>query len=238
MWVKMRKSKLSETFSKGVVLLVFLMLLSQFIFFAVKVIDNYRTDLSEVSPITPINVEIRGEIKETGQTKQNKKIRASGELKISGDSVKKYPPEVVVQKKDDGWKWDIVELNTADSSALVSLPYIGPYYAKKILEYRERLWGTFADIEQLLEIRGIDSVTFGKFSSRVYIDTNYISFIDLYELPQDSLAIHPYVGTYAAKGIVRFRGLCPKNHFSVDTLVACGVISKDQGRRLKRYIKK
>ena len=52
----------------------------------------------------------------------------------------------------DGWKWDMVELNSADSAALVELPGIGGYYAKQIIRFREKLWGSYANIEQLLEI--------------------------------------------------------------------------------------
>ncbi|HJB44538.1 MAG TPA: helix-hairpin-helix domain-containing protein, partial [Candidatus Coprenecus merdipullorum] len=48
----------------------------------------------------------------------------------------------------DGWSWDLVELNSADSAALDALPGIGPYYARQILAYRKRL-GFYADISQL-----------------------------------------------------------------------------------------
>ena len=36
-----------------------------------------------------------------------------------------------------------LELNTADSTALVALRGIGPYYARKILAYRDRLGGFY-----------------------------------------------------------------------------------------------
>ena len=37
-----------------------------------------------------------------------------------------------------------LELNTADSSALVRIRGIGPYYASKIIKYRQRLGGFYA----------------------------------------------------------------------------------------------
>ena len=45
----------------------------------------------------------------------------------------------------------VIELNSADSTALVSIRDIGPYYANKILRYREQLGG-FHATRQLKEI--------------------------------------------------------------------------------------
>ena len=70
----------------------------------------------------------------------------------------------------DGWKWDMVELNSADSAALVELPGIGGYYAKQIIRFREKLWGSYANIEQLLEIRGIDTTLLKRIDDRIYIE--------------------------------------------------------------------
>ena len=46
----------------------------------------------------------------------------------------------------------VIELNSADSTALVSIRGIGPYYANKILRYREQLGG-FHATRQLKEIK-------------------------------------------------------------------------------------
>jgi competence protein ComEA len=55
------------------------------------------------------------------------------------------------KKADEAQKIDI---NTADRQALISLPGIGPVYARRIAEYRKRK-GPFKAKEQLLEINGI-----------------------------------------------------------------------------------
>jgi competence protein ComEA len=51
-----------------------------------------------------------------------------------------------------------VNLNTADSAALETLPRIGPETAKKIIDYRDE-HGPFTSIDQLLEVPGIGQKT-------------------------------------------------------------------------------
>lgn len=45
-----------------------------------------------------------------------------------------------------------IELNTADSSSLVKIRGIGPYYASKIINYRKRLGG-YHSVQQLKELK-------------------------------------------------------------------------------------
>lgn len=49
---------------------------------------------------------------------------------------------------------NIININTASEEQLVTLPGIGPAYARRIVEWREEN-GLFTGKEQLLEIRGI-----------------------------------------------------------------------------------
>jgi competence protein ComEA len=56
---------------------------------------------------------------------------------------------------------DPVDLNTADASALETLPGIGPSIAQRILDHRE-LNGPFAGVDDLLEVSGIGPATLEK----------------------------------------------------------------------------
>jgi competence ComEA-like helix-hairpin-helix protein len=47
-----------------------------------------------------------------------------------------------------------LDLNAADSLALLSLPGVGPAYASRILAYR-RAHGAFTSVEELLQVKGI-----------------------------------------------------------------------------------
>lgn len=94
-----------------------------------------------------------------------------------------------------------LDLNKVDSTALVSLPGIGPYYASKIIRYREQLGG-YVSVSQLMEVDGLpdslmkwfflqDSVPY----RMLYVNTESLS----------SLRKHPYMNFYQARAIVEFR---------------------------------
>jgi len=138
---------------------------------------------------------------------------------------------------DSDWKWDVVELNSADSAALDDLPGIGGYYAKQILRLRERL-GAFTEVGQLLEIRGIDSARVARLATRVRIDSSAIVWLDLNTVPEEVLAQHPYVGKVAARGIVRLRETLPEGEFSLESIVSNGILTEGAALRLGRYVEK
>ena len=134
----------------------------------------------------------------------------------------------------DGWSWDRVELNSADSAALDALPGIGPYYARQILAYRERL-GFYADISQLLDIRGMDTARIRRLADRLYIAPESLRPLDLYSMPLDSLAAHPYIGPYAAKGIDRLRRTLPEAEFTFQAILDSRILPPAQAHRLALY---
>lgn len=128
-----------------------------------------------------------------------------------------------------------LELNGADTSQLVTLKGIGPYYALKIVEYRERLGG-FRSKEQLLEVPGMDEERYAGLSGSVRVDTSAVRPLRLWSMSSDSLARHPYVGSYAAKGIVRFRQVCDSSQWTVDNLVKNGILTGEAGEKLRGYL--
>ena len=129
-----------------------------------------------------------------------------------------------------------VELNTADSTALVSLYGIGPFYARKILEYRESLGGYYA-AEQLLEVYGMDEERFAPLKECVTADPSLIRPLDIWTLPEDSLARHPYVGRSAARSIVRYRRVCDSTLWTLDALVSENIFDSIAATKITKYIK-
>lgn len=129
-----------------------------------------------------------------------------------------------------------LELNSADSAALVSLRGIGPWYAHKILEYRESLGG-FYSVEQLLEVYGMDEERLAPLKPQVRVDASLVRPLRIWELGEEQLAAHPYVGRAAARSIARFRRVCDTSAWTLEKLVQENAIDSISARRLKPYIK-
>jgi competence protein ComEA len=61
-----------------------------------------------------------------------------------------------------------VNLNTAGVEELTTLPGIGPSYAKRIVDFREKN-GPFKKVEDLLNVQGIGEKTLDKIRERVTV---------------------------------------------------------------------
>ncbi len=101
----------------------------------------------------------------------------------------------------------LVDINSADSLALVSVRGIGPYYAKQIIKYRERLGG-FVSKEQLLEINRMTEERYKPIAEQITVNASGTRKIDFKKLADEKersfrefLEHHPYVGYHTLKGI-------------------------------------
>lgn len=128
-----------------------------------------------------------------------------------------------------------LELNTADSAALVSLRGIGPYYARKILAYRQRLGG-FYDKAQLLEIEGFDQERYAGLADEVTVDPARIRRLDIWHASDSLLAGHPYLGARGARSLVRYRQLYDSARWTLPDLARERVIPVENIEKLKKYI--
>ncbi|NMB37159.1 MAG: helix-hairpin-helix domain-containing protein [Bacteroidales bacterium] len=129
-----------------------------------------------------------------------------------------------------------LELNTADSAALVTLRGIGPYFARRIIEHRERLGGFF-DPQQLMEIEGMDRERYEGFALSVKADSSHVKKIDFWSLTKEELEAHPYIGSYAAKGIIRYRSVTDTAQWSFTDLVHNNLLTADRSAKLLKYHK-
>ena len=73
----------------------------------------------------------------------------------------------IVTLKDNN-STNLVNINTADSNKLQTLPGIGPSKAKKIIEFREK--NQFKKIEEIKNVDGIGEKTFESLKSLITID--------------------------------------------------------------------
>jgi DNA uptake protein ComE-like DNA-binding protein len=100
----------------------------------------------------------------------------------------------------------LVELNTADSTALVAVRGIGPSFARSILRYRDRLGG-YASLDQLSEVPILrnkpDAVD--RLKSLLSVDPGLLHLIPLNTCTAEDLGPHPYIGWKVAKALVAYR---------------------------------
>jgi len=98
----------------------------------------------------------------------------------------------------------VIELNSADSTDLLSLYGIGKVFSRRIIKYRSLLGGYYAP-EQLLEVYGMDSLRYMGFCNRISVDTNLITKINLTTVGFRELLRHPYVKYEMVKSYVNYR---------------------------------
>lgn len=127
-----------------------------------------------------------------------------------------------------------LDINLADSAAFDTLPGIGGWFARQMIEYRERLGG-YSYPEQLMEIRNFDREKFDKLSDLIFISPQTAVPYPLWTLPEDELKRHPYIGS-AAHGIVLFRNSQPKEKWSIRELERNRVLPPENAERLGRCL--
>ena len=95
-----------------------------------------------------------------------------------------------------------VVLNTADTTALKTVPGIGPYFARKVVEYGERLGG-YVSVDQLDEIENFP------LDAKDYLVIEHAApkKLNLNRLSVNELRRHPYINFYQARAITDYRRL-------------------------------
>ena len=124
------------------------------------------------------------------------KERASYSPKATKDTV------VVYQRPTKIKATEHIVLNTADSTALTTIPGIGPYYARRIIQYGNRLGG-YVSVEQLDEID--DFPTEAK--QYLVINNPAPKKLNINQLSLNELRRHPYINFYMARAITDYRRL-------------------------------
>lgn len=127
-----------------------------------------------------------------------------------------------------------LDINRADSAAFDALPGIGPWFASKMVSYREQLGG-YSCKEQLMEIYHFDREKYDGLKDLVTVGR--CEPFRLWTLPADSLRLHPYIRDWRlARAIVLYRENNPRDLLTVDGLEAAGILEHDAADKLRRCI--
>lgn len=95
-----------------------------------------------------------------------------------------------------------VVLNTADTTQLKMVPGIGSYFARKVVQYGERLGG-YVSVDQLDEIENFPLDT----KDYLVIENAKPHKLNVNTLSLNDLKKHPYINFYQARAITDYRRL-------------------------------
>ncbi|MFT3910050.1 MAG: helix-hairpin-helix domain-containing protein [Ferruginibacter sp.] len=128
----------------------------------------------------------------------------------------------------------IVDINNADSSTYISLPGIGPGYARRIVKFRDKLGG-FYKVEQVAETFGLPDSTFQKIKNYLQVSGENIRKININNASLDELKEHPYIRYQLANAIIQFRTQ-HGNFSSVDDIKKIMLVTGDVFGKVAPYL--
>ncbi len=128
----------------------------------------------------------------------------------------------------------LVELNSADTTALISVRGIGSKSAAEIVKYRDLLGG-YHSVEQISELKCVTEQNYEKILQQIYCDSCEIRKIDINFAAPKVIARHPYVSAAALRKIIKQRQL--KGGWSrIEEMVEDNILSEDEAKRLAPYL--
>jgi len=128
----------------------------------------------------------------------------------------------------------LVELNSASKEDLLKLHGIGPFYAKKIIEYRDLLGG-YRYKEQLLELWKMDAEKFLRMENNIFVDSSAVIKLHINDIDVDKLKTHPYLNWNQANSIIKMRmqkGL----YKNIDEIKESVLITHECFEKIKGYL--
>lgn len=101
-------------------------------------------------------------------------------------------------------RYEIIDINTADTTAFIALPGIGSKLAARIVNFREKLGG-FYSIEQVGETYGVPDSTFQKIRQYLKLENTSVKKININTASVAELKAHPYISYSIANPLVAYR---------------------------------
>ena len=179
----------------------------------VSVEDLQRLGFSEKQALSIDNYRLKG-----GRFRRKEDFAKSY---VVADSVyDRLEPYIVIPKLD---------INKADSTALLDLPGIGPYFAGKIVSYRTSLRGYSAP-EQLMEIYHFDREKYDGLKD--LITCSAPEPYPIWTLSEDELSKHPHISRTEAHSIVIYREHHTPSECTFEGIRKAGTLSQEHAGKL------
>jgi len=125
-------------------------------------------------------------------------------------------------------------IETIDSTQLVSIKGIGPFYAKMIMRY-ERSLGGFLKPEQLLEVYKMTPDIYALLCARLDFSVPNIRRISINNATVEVLDRHPYITRWQANSIVKMRIQLGRFQ-SIQELRKSHLINAEDFEKLEPYV--
>lgn len=127
-----------------------------------------------------------------------------------------------------------MDVNSISDKKLQYVRGIGPFYANKIIEYRNMLGGYYS-LDQVLEINRFSTELIDSLKTRCFVDTDKIKKMDLNSITAAELQSHPYFRLSVARDIVNLRN--KKSKFKkVEDILQSEFIDEKLFNRISPYL--
>ncbi|MET4142570.1 helix-hairpin-helix domain-containing protein [Pedobacter sp. UYP1] len=143
-------------------------------------------------------------------------------------------PEYPAKRYPGQPKFVFIPLNSADTLQLMEVSGVGPAFARRIFNYRQRLGG-FYKKEQLLEVYGLDSLKYAEIKDQLSLDDQALIRINLNTALFDDLKNHPYLKYKQVNAIIQFRKQ-HGNYGNIADLRKVAILSAETIEKLAPYI--
>jgi competence protein ComEA len=128
-----------------------------------------------------------------------------------------------------------IDLNQADTTALIKLRGIGSKLANRIVSFREKLGG-FYDFEQVKEIYGLSPEAIAEIQTKCTLpDKPAVKQLNINTADEVVLKNHPYIGYKLAGLIVAYRKQ-HGNYQQIEDLLKIKVMTQEQLVKIKPYL--
>jgi len=130
--------------------------------------------------------------------------------------------------------YSIIDVNTADTTALIALPGIGSKLAQRIINFRDKLGG-FYKTAQVAETFGLPDSTFLKIKERLTVNNAAIKQFNINTATVDEMKVHPYIRFNIANAIVQYRAQ-HGNFASVEAVKNIMLVTDELFGKLSPYL--